>query len=70
MIIKVKVHPGSKQEKLVKKEDMYEAWIHAKAVDGKANIALIDLLSEEFDIPKSSVNIIDLKGKIKRIELL
>jgi uncharacterized protein (TIGR00251 family) len=42
----------------VKTDSGYKARIQSVPVDGKANAALIELLSKEFKIPKSGVEII------------
>lgn len=44
MKVKVKVHAGSSQEKINKISEGYEVWLKVRAVDGKANLALIKLL--------------------------
>lgn len=48
MKIRIKVHPNSSQEKIVKKDDLYEVWLKEKAVDGKANASLIKKLKMYF----------------------
>jgi uncharacterized protein YggU (UPF0235/DUF167 family) len=41
MIIKVKVHPNSSKEEIIKiDEGSYEVWIKERAEDNRANIAL------------------------------
>ena len=48
MRIKVKIHPGSSQEKIVLVSDCeYEVWIKEKPIDGKANLALEKFLKKE-----------------------
>jgi len=72
MKISVKVKPNSRQESVEKiSEKEYLLRVRASAQEGKANQAVVKLLSEFFDIPKSTVII--LKGassKNKIIELL
>ena len=52
MIIKIKTHPNSSQEKIVKISDNeYEVWIKEKPIDGKANLSLIKLLKDYFKKP-------------------
>jgi len=49
MIINVKTHPNSSQEKIVlSPEGDYEVWLKEKAIDGKANLKLVKLLKEHF----------------------
>ena len=64
MLIDVKVVPGSSKNELVKTEKGYRARVTCAPVDGKANEALVVLLSKEFGIPKSDIEII--KGRSNR----
>jgi len=58
-IIKVKVVPNSKLNKIVEqKEDFYKIKLTAQAHEGKANKALIAFLSQTFKIPKNKIQII------------
>ena len=46
MFIKLKVHPDSKTEKIIKKaDDAYEIWVKAPPERGLANLAAISLLA-------------------------
>lgn len=72
MIITVKVKPGSKKgDKLEKLEDgSFAAFLRARAHDGEANTALINLLADEFNVSKTSIKIKSgLTSRLKRIEL-
>ena len=62
MRIKVLVKPQAKQDK-IEKTDLtnYAAWVKAKAQEGKANQAVIKLLSAHFNLAKSKIVLI--KGK-------
>jgi len=68
----IKVHPGSKIEKVVEKEDgSLDVKVKAPAKDGKANKALISALSKYLKIPKSLISIKaghSTKNKIIEIE--
>ncbi|MEK7075567.1 MAG: DUF167 domain-containing protein [Patescibacteria group bacterium] len=58
MILKVKAHPKSKKRMLKKISNTeVEVWIHEEPIEGKANKAIIELLSEELEIPKSLISI-------------
>jgi uncharacterized protein (TIGR00251 family) len=72
MRISVKVKPNSKQEKVEKLSDtMFIACVKSPAQEGKANAAVVKLLSEYFDIPKSTVIIArGHKGRDKIIDIL
>jgi hypothetical protein len=57
--INVKVKPGCKQaSRLEQQEDgSYVAFLHARAHDGEANKALIELVSKHFKVAKSTIEI-------------
>ena len=58
---KLKVHPGSKTDKIVrKKPDTFEIWIKAPAERGLANAAAISLLAAE--IKTNPKRILLIKG--------
>ncbi len=59
MKISIKVKPQAKEDK-VKKIGLnnYTVWVKAKAVEGKANQAVIKVLSEYFHTPKSGILLI------------
>lgn len=72
MRISVRVKPGVKgATRLEKQEDgSYVAFLHARAHDGEANKALLELVSDEFKIPKTSIDIISgAKSRDKIIEI-
>ena len=57
--MKIKVHPNSKKNRVLRKaEDSFEVFVRAKPVEGKANDALLDLLSEYLKIPRSKVRLV------------
>ena len=59
MYLKVKVHPNSKKDAVVKRaEDSFEVFVRAKPVEGKANDAVLDLLSEFLKIPRSRLRLV------------
>jgi len=48
----------------------YKIALRAPAVDGKANAALIEFLSEAFDVPKSHISIVAGEtSRCKKIEV-
>jgi hypothetical protein len=58
-IIKVKVIPNAKVNKIVKKtDDFLKIKLIAPAYEDKANKSLISFLSQEFKIAKSKIRII------------
>jgi uncharacterized protein (TIGR00251 family) len=62
--ISIKVTPNAGKNELVKTADGYRAYVQSPPADGKANAALIKLLSKEFAVPKSNIEI--LKGLTSR----
>lgn len=68
MIIKIKVYPHSGREDIVKlTEDSYKVYLKKPALDNKANIELLKLLSKYF---KTQVKIIKgLKNREKIVEV-
>ncbi|HQT91422.1 MAG TPA: DUF167 domain-containing protein [Candidatus Kryptobacter bacterium] len=59
MYLKVKAHPNSKKDTVVKRaEDSFEVFVRAKPVEGKANDAVLDLLSEFLKIPRSRLRLV------------
>ena len=72
MRISVRVKPGTKgATRLEKQEDgSFVAFLHARAHDGEANEALLELLSDEFRVPKTQIEIVaGAKSRDKIIEL-
>ena len=66
----IKVIPNAKQNKLVEEPGRLKVYLTARAVDGKANAALIEFLSEHFGVRKSAVSIIrglTSRGKVVEI---
>lgn len=70
MIIKVKVRPNSKEDKLIKlKEGEYEAEIAEPAEENRANIKLINLLAKEFNVSFRKIKIKNPKSREKIVEI-
>lgn len=68
MGIRVKLHPGSSQEKVEKIGDNeIEVWIKEKPIDGKANIFLEKFLKKYFGKPVKVIR--GFKSRNKVIEL-
>ena len=58
MNISIAVKPNAKQEKITKISDReYQLWVKAAPKEGKANQAVIELLSAYFALPKSRITI-------------
>ncbi len=69
--ISIKVVPGAKVEQIQEAIDgSLKVWIRGKPVEGRANKALIELLSKYFDLPKSSIKIVSgLMSRSKIVEI-
>ena len=71
MRISVRVKPGTKGvTRLEKQEDgSYVAFLHARAHDGEANVALLELISDEFHVAKTQIMIVSgAKSRQKVLE--
>ena len=68
MIIEVHAKPGKKEDKIELREGIYFIEISEKAEKGKANLALIKLLSKHFKT--SSANVRILKGFSSRKKMV
>jgi uncharacterized protein YggU (UPF0235/DUF167 family) len=63
MIIHVHVTPNAKKEKREEQTDLlgntiYKVWLTVVPIDGKANEALLHILSKHFNTRKSNITII------------
>lgn len=72
MIIYVEAHPRSKKEELiVKDENHFKVYIKEPPIEGKANKAIVEVLSRNLKVPKSSILLKKgKKGKIKVFEII
>ncbi|MBI4688611.1 MAG: DUF167 domain-containing protein [Nitrospirae bacterium] len=70
MRISITVKTVSHKEKIEKADRGYIVYIKERPVEGRANKAVINLLSEYFDVPKSQISIHSgMKSKQKIIEI-
>jgi uncharacterized protein (TIGR00251 family) len=71
MKISLRVKPNMKEEKVERVDDVFIVWVKEPAKEGRANRAVIELLSEYFKIPKSQIVILSgMKSKQKIIEII
>jgi uncharacterized protein (TIGR00251 family) len=67
--IKVHVTPNAKEARVVKVgDDSFEVKVDEKAMDGRANKRLLEILSEHFDVPKSRILVV--RGAKSRDKIL
>jgi uncharacterized protein len=57
VLITVHVHPRSSRAKLVRNGRLLEVWVHAPAVDGAANKAVLQAVASEFGLAASAVRL-------------
>ena len=75
MKIRCKIKPNSKKGNLIKKSqdengEFFEIFIREPAIEGKANLAVIKLLAEEFGVSKSRVSLrTGVKSRFKIFEI-
>ncbi len=64
VVVTFKISPNAKKNEIIKDESGIKIKITAQPVEGKANKALVEFLSKQFKIPKTSVQII--KGETSK----
>ena len=75
MKIRCKIKPNSKKGNLIQKSqdesgEFFEIFIREPAIEGKANLAVIKLLAEEFGVSKSRVSLkTGIKSRFKIFEI-
>ena len=55
MLINIKVIPQAKKNQIKQENDLLKVYLTASAVDGKANKALIEIMSDHFGVKKRDV---------------
>ena len=72
MLINVRVSTNAKQVQVTKiDDDSYEVRIDERAIEGRANNRLLEILSKHFGVPKSRITIIrGAKSRDKQIEII
>ncbi|MEM5878115.1 MAG: DUF167 domain-containing protein [Candidatus Aenigmatarchaeota archaeon] len=69
MMIKAKVYPNSKENKVVGGETV-KIYVSKPAEDGKANQAVIEMLADFYNVKKGCIKIVKgLKAREKLIEI-
>ena len=64
IVVSFKISPNAKKNEIIKDESGIKIKITAQPVEGKANKALVEFLSKQFKIPKTSIKI--LKGETSK----
>ncbi|MGY4884812.1 MAG: DUF167 domain-containing protein [Nanobdellota archaeon] len=70
MIVTIKLHPNSSQEKIIEteKDKSYEVWIKEKPIDGKANAYLEKYLKKYFKKDVRIIRGLTSRNKVVEIE--
>lgn len=64
LIINIRISPNAKKNEIIRDGEIIKIKIATQPIDGKANKALIEFLSKNFKIPKTSIKI--LKGETSK----
>jgi len=64
ILLQVKISPNASKNSIIKDETGIKIKLTAQPIEGKANKALIEFLSKQFKIPKTSIEII--KGETSK----
>jgi hypothetical protein len=64
LIVNIRISPNAKKNEILKDGEIFKLKITAQPIDGKANKAVIEFLSKNFRIPKTSIKII--KGETSK----
>jgi uncharacterized protein (TIGR00251 family) len=72
LILELHVQPGAARSEFAGEHGgRVKVRLAARAVDGKANEALIDFLAEHYRVPRTRVRIVSgLKSRQKRVEIV
>ncbi len=64
IVVNLRISPNAKKNEIIKDGEIIKVKITALPIDGKANKALVEYLSKNFKIPKTSIEI--LKGETSK----
>jgi hypothetical protein len=64
ILVSIRISPNAKKNEIIKDGEIFKLKITAQPIDGKANKAVIEYLSKQFKIPKTSIKI--LKGETSK----
>ena len=68
IIVNLKISPNAAKNSILKDETGIKVKLTAQPIEGKANKALLEFLSKQFKIPKTSIEII--KGETSKDKTL
>ena len=64
LIVNIKIVPNSSKNDIIIEDEFVKIKVTAQPIENKANKALIEFLSKEFKIPKTSIEIV--KGETSK----
>lgn len=64
LIIKLKISHNASKNEIIKTDEMVKVKVTAQPIENKANKALVEFLSKNFKVPKSSIEIV--KGETSK----
>ncbi len=66
-VVEIVAHTGSSHRKIIKKDSQYHIYTPKKPIKGEANRDIIEMIADEFKVPKGSIELI--KGEKSRVKL-
>ncbi len=67
--ITIHAHPGSSKETITERSPgVLDVWVHATAVDNKANHAIIRVVARHFDTAPSTISVV--RGSTSKTKIL
>ncbi len=72
MLVRVYATPNAKQARVFRvSEDYFEVWVDERAVGGRANKRLLEILAEHFKVPRSRISILrGAKSRDKTVQVI
>ena len=68
LVVKLRIVPNSSKNEIVLEDEFIKVKVTAQPIENKANKALVEFLSKQFKVPKTSIEI--LKGDTSKEKTL
>lgn len=68
VLIRIRIVPNSSRNEIILEEEFIKVKVTAQPIENKANKALIEFLSKQFKLPKTSIQII--KGETSKAKTI
>ena len=70
MRISVRAHPGASRERVEWQDGVLHVWVTVRAVEGRANRALVQAVARELGVRASAVSVVaGERGRDKLVEI-